>query len=174
MSTIGTAAPARFITIDPGLQASGWALWERGRLQAVGLLRAPRSSRGLSDRSEEQVEVLRRFKHLTHCPPGTVVVSEVMFHRHFKGNKVDPNDLIRLNYLAGRLSDFGVEATAWKGSVPRDVEQAHTKHVLDARELALVERVVPASLRKEAWSAVGLGLSLLERAHQRLGWGVWA
>lgn len=100
-----------------------------------------------------------------------------MVHRHIprrgkKGVYIDPQDLINVSLVAGRLATRWVAPSVWKGSVPRDVEQDHTRSALTPEELALVEAVLPESLRKEAYSAVGIGLSILKRAHQKCGWGL--
>lgn len=168
--------PNVFYTLDPGLQASGLARWERGRLVHVQLLRAPAKMKGLVERivhqSQALQEALGTFDLLGQVP----IVGERMKHRgRVRGKRpVPPDDLINLSLLSGALCDYWVLPSEWKGTVPRDVEQSRSRAVLAAHELALVEAVLPASLRKEAWSAVGIGLSVLGRAHSKCGWGRWS
>lgn len=166
-----STSPQRFATIDPGLRASGLALWNGNVLIDVRLVRVPAKLKDLTERINYQSEGLRAalaLEGFEDCP----VVSERMHHRHYRGNKVDPNDLIDLNLLSGRLGTYYVLPSAWKGTIPRDVEQVHSRHALFPFELERVEAVLPASLRKEAYSAVGIGLSILGRAHKCMGW-VW-
>lgn len=172
----GNPIPHRFITIDPGLQASGVALWFSGALADVKLVRCPKGSKGIQDRVEMQAASVLALASSWHSlfplngAEKILVVCERMFHRHYRGNRVDPNDLINLNLLSGRLGTHYILPSEWKGSVPREVEQDHSRYALLPCELAKVDSVKPASLRKEVWSAVGIGLSILGRAHQKCGW----
>jgi hypothetical protein len=158
--------PTEFFTIDPGLKASGWARWKLGCLIGCGLLRAPSSSKSLCARIEAQMEAFHAMSD------GHAVVAERMKHypKRRGAPYIDPNDLIDLSVLSGRLGNAWVYATEWKGAVPRDVEQDRSRAALAPNELAMVEAVLPASLRKEAWSAVGIGLSILKRTHLKCGW----
>lgn len=159
-----------FYTIDPGLRASGLARWVDGELESVRLIRVPTKTVDLNGRIAEQAHLIA--DEVASFP----VVSERMVHIPRRGRAlrvkgyVDPNDLINLSLLSGRLGHYYVLASEWKGAVPREVEQDRSRLALKPCELALVERVLPASLRKEAWSAVGIGLSILGRAHSKCGW----
>jgi len=162
-------AAGHFYSLDPGLQASGLAEWVDGRLASVRLLRAPAKMRGLVERIEHQRALIQPFRD------NYVVIGERMKHRgRVRGKRpVPPDDLINVSLLSGALCDYWLLPSEWKGNIPREVEQSHSRAVLAPEELALVEAVLPASLRKEAWSAVGIGLAVLGRCHLRCGWGRW-
>lgn len=167
--------PDIFYTVDPGLQASGYALWRFGVLIEVGLIRCPAKMKGVVARVQHQTALF--FEHHQDLVP---VVSERMVHIPRRGRAlrtkgyVDPNDLINLTVLSGKLGTHWYLASEWKGNISRDVEQSRSRCALTPPELELVEAVLPESLRKEAWSAVGIGLSILGRAHSCIGWGRWS
>lgn len=172
------SAPIRLFTVDPGLDASGIARWDHDRLVDVRLLRVPSKLRGKSvvERVVAQSHALQEYLRVLPDWAGAPIVGERMKHRgRVRGKRpVPPDDLINLSLLSGALCDYWLLPSEWKGSVPREVEQSHSRSVLAPEELALVEAVLPASLRKEAWSAVGIGLSVLGRCHLRCGWGKWS
>jgi len=175
---VGELAPYRFFTVDPGLDASGIARWRSGVLEDVRLLRVPYKMRGKSvvERIVRQSHELQDYLASLPDWAGAPIVGERMKHRgRTRGKRpVPPDDLINLSLLSGALCSYWLLPSEWKSSVPREVEQSHSKSKLSPEELALVEAVMPASLRKEAWSAVGIGLSILGRCHLRCGWGGWS
>jgi hypothetical protein len=160
----------RILAIDPGLQASGFAFAEDGRVTSVGLLRAPAKVRDLPGRAQAQLSEL--WAVADRLRPEAVVV-ERMFHRPKRRGMpyIDPNDLISVQALASALAYAVVPPERvylplpheWKPKIPREVEQSRSKATLRPDELALVEAVLPASLRKEAWSATGILLAALGR-----------
>jgi hypothetical protein len=166
----------RVLAIDPGLQASGYAFGAEGRVEAVGLLRAPPKVRDLHGRIRHQ---LAELWAVTDVLRPEVVVVERMFHRPKRRGMpyIDPNDLISVQALASALAYAVVPPERvglplpheWKPKIPRDVEQSRTRMALRPDELLRVEAVLPASLRKEAWSATGILLAALGRAHLPLG-----
>lgn len=101
------------------------------------------------------------------------VAVEVMTHR--KGKKLDPNDLLRINVIAGSLGTSFYEPSDWKGGVKRPMEQSRTWAALWPFEQKLLPKTLveikkhPYSLDHNVFSAVGLGLSVLERSHLRCG-----
>lgn len=168
-----TPPPEDFASVDPGLAkvgGSGWALWHELCLVDVGVLRNQKEWLTVPQRVAGQKAMLLSE---VGCI-GIEVVCESMVQRYGRGaGKVPPQDLIDLNLLAGHLGDVWVTPGQWKGSVPRDVEQARSKLALDADELTIVEEAcakLPKGVHKEVWSAVGIGLSVAGRAHRRCGW----
>lgn len=170
--------PRRFVTIDPGLGASGYAYWIDGALHRCGLLRSRPKTKSINERLTEQRQAWSDVcRELATLGGFECVVAERMIHRHIprkrgvKGIYIDPQDLINVSLVSGTFGTLFVAPHVWKAA-PRDVEQDHSRHALSEGELSLVEAVLPASLRKEAWSAVGIGLSINERAHLKCGWGL--
>lgn len=148
------------LAIDPGGQVAGWAFFKDGILFKVGL-----------SRSKGKTWPQRARDHHTNLATlywADRVVCESMVWRG-RNHKGSPQVLIDLNAIAGHLGREWRTPGEWKGHVDRDLEQARTRQALSASELALLEAVKPPSLAHNAWSAVGIGLSVLKRAHKRCG-----
>ena len=144
------------LAIDPGLSTLGWAFFEGGELKDCGLSRTV--AKDLYSRIEHHRASIRRYSDL-----GPVVVERMAWRgKHNKGN---PQDLMDLSLLAGALGTHWLLPGEWKGSVPRDVEQQRSEAALNDYERSLLGAVRPASEAHNAWSAVGIGLSALGRAH---------
>ena len=150
------------ISIDPGLVHLGWAQWRSGTLYRCGLSSIPREVKSLSERASRHHAAIQVVRD------GERVYCERMMARG-KFSSVDPQDLIDLNLVAGRLGTEFLTSDQWKGSVPRDVEQDRTQNALTADELKLLkpyDRTKKSGSGHNVWSAVGIGLSLLGRAHK--------
>ncbi len=149
-----------FLSIDPGVKSLGWAAWEGRELKACGLLRSPHKT--LTAHAAYYSEELDR-----RYPFACARVCERMMARG-KFSIVDAQDLIDLNLIAGRVGTGWLTPADWKGSVPRAIEQGRTKAALSAAELALLPKLKsPTSVGHDVWSAVGIGLSVLGRAHKK-------
>ncbi len=153
------------VAIDPGIKPLGYAvLWE-GTLVRAGVSRT--KAHWLHRAAVEHGDFLVRTLGLWDMP----VVCERMVHRRARG--VPPQDLMDVNLIAGAVASrvahsqpyVFVTPKEWKGSTPREVEQARTRAALSPSELAILEAVKPKSLAHNAWSAVGIGLSHIGRAH---------
>lgn len=166
---------SHFVSIDLGISASGYAYWQHGRLVQTGLIRARPKTKGLTGRIEEQrVRWGEICRELALLGGFEFTVIERMKHRPVyrraggkKGPYIDPQDLINLSLVSSVFGGkkYFVLPDEWKGTLDRDTEQSRSGAELDNSELALVDAVMPEGLRKEAWSAVGIGLSLLGRCH---------
>lgn len=148
----------KWFSIDPGGTCLGWAHWDDAVLVACGLSRSKAST--WAYRAKDH----REFLAARGAYPG-LVVSECMRVRAFRG-RGNPQQLVELNGIVGFLGNEFVEPSQWKGMVDRNVEQARTRRALAPEELALLEAVKPPSLAHNAWSAVGIGLWWLGRAHK--------
>lgn len=149
------------LAIDPGGAVAGYAFYVDGVLFKVGLSRS--KSKTWGDRARDHAVALSEFTEFADR-----VVCESMTWRG-RNHKGSPQVLIDLNGIAGHLGREFRTPGEWKGMVPREVESARTQHALSAQELALLQAVKPPSLAHNAWSAVGIGLSVLKRAHKRCG-----
>lgn len=92
-----------------------------------------------------------------------------------KGKKIDVNDLLHVNLIAGALGNMYWEPSDWKGGVKRPMEQSRTWLALSPQERKLLPKTLteikkhPYSLDHNVFSAVGIGLSVLGRAHMKCG-----
>lgn len=135
----------RLVTIDPG-NNSGIAVWEeRILVQAYLVLDSAPSA---------------------HCLGAETVVEIPKIYPVGKG-KGDPNDLIRVAFVAGRITAGAAKVVRlypyeWKGQVDPDILEARILGLLTREEFALVPRL-PDSLRHNVTDAIGIGLFHLDR-----------
>jgi hypothetical protein len=133
------------ITIDPGVHGSGLAFWS-----ASGEL--------------ETVSYGNDFG-----PLGDGVVVELPQVYPGSKSKGDPNDLIRLAFVAGRWVGAGVgvetvKPRQWKGTIKKEVMLRRILSKLTDEELAMLKALkLPKSKEKEVIDAVGIGLWKLGR-----------
>lgn len=151
------------VSIDPGKHACGWALWLpgiSGALVDAGLW-AP------------------RVGDLTLPPPLDLSVETVYLESmeiRGTGSKTPPADLLRVegtgHLLTGWLRPRRLvtwTASAWKGSVPKDIHHPRIRHALGPDETAILERAIKAAPKtnaKEILDAVGIGLYGLGRTQR--------
>ncbi len=161
-----------FVTIDLGIGASGYARWHNATMEQVGLIRSRPKTKGLTARIDEQRRAWNAIRAAWYRQPDFIVIERMKHYprsgRARKGTPyIDPQDLINLSLVSSIFDGpkYFVFASEWKGTIDRDTEQSRSAAALGPAELQRVEAVLPASLRKEAWSAVGIGLSLTKRCH---------
>ena len=150
----------RFVSLDPGSNATGWAWWEGGELYGGGVVRGTAGS--AVDTGIDAGRVIQR-----HAGAVAFIIYERMAIYKFTSQRGDQNDLIPLAEIAGAacgaLGARGepVLARTWKGQVPKDVCHARCRSRLNERELrhaVAAEEIVIASLRHNFWDAIGIGL----------------
>ena len=152
----------RLIAIDPGVQALGWATFERGKLARCGLLQAA-TAIGMAETVRDE---WGRTKGV-----GMQLIIEkpqVYRQRHWKG---DPNDLIDVAMVVGAavVAFPGAERRVitphtWKGNRPKAVCNAHTLRLLSVPERHIVNQChIRKSLMHNVLDAIGIGLWALDR-----------
>lgn len=153
------------VAVDPGVKATGIAVFEDNELAHVGLLRA------VDLRS--MIKVLADIG-IDDCPDAVVVERPTVYHR---GGKGDPNDLVSIAIVAGAAAALlggywrttevvFVEPRTWKGSVLKDVHNIRIIKLLNKEEHLILNDGVasaPTSLVHNVVDAVGLGLYQLGR-----------
>lgn len=150
----------RLIAIDPGRDA-GYAIFDdsSGELASCGLV----------------ANLYRSGAVLT----GRVVIElpQVYTQAHSK-KRVDPNDLIRLAFEAGRLAGqvagpmeiTTVLPAEWKGQAPKTIVHGRIAKILSDEENRRLHRgldSVAGALKHNALDAVGIGLWKLGRYRAR-------
>jgi len=144
----------RLVTIDPG-RSVGWALGIGGELVDFGTVPDVRWNGDLS----------RLWAALPPAPLCVIEMPRVYpSPQKWKG---DPQHIVRLAYLAGRIAEqypltVELEPKQWQGgSPPERVLRKRTRGRLTAAEARLVDsRRVSA----HAWDAIGLFVFSLNRA----------
>lgn len=135
------------VAVDPGVHASGLAVFTDGLLSAAYYTGDPTV--------------------LDWVPADAKVIVELpQVYRHGKG---DPNDLVDLAFAAGRITRrFELVATTrpgqWKGQTPKAVHHARVrKALLPAEEDVLARAQVARAKAHNVLDAVALGLWRLGR-----------
>lgn len=141
---------ASILSIDPGINHIGWAFVGPEGLERCGL--------------DKKLPLLR---------PDAVVVIEkpqVYSPRHWKG---DPNDLIDLAIVVGKISEryakhevILVLPSQWKGQVSKEVTAARIDKELTQREKSVLDKALakrPRYLRHNIYDAVGIGRWYFEK-----------
>ena len=159
---------SRVLAIDPGRRALGWAWFEERELFGLGLVRGKAG--------EGAVDLAQRTAATIYAEIGLAAPTHVVYERMqvYSGQrqKGDQADLIELAEIGGGVAAL-LAATStpvlprtWKGQVPKDVLEARVRKRLSGRELDLAGKLLdayPASLRHNAWDAVGIGLWSCDR-----------
>lgn len=159
------------LSIDPGLNAVGVALWNLdASLMRAFLVRGNEFNihmmlwQALVDR--------RLWKAFTE------IVVEIPQVYHVSCSKGDPNDLVALAFVAGRLVQrvqngqqsrvVKYRPAEWKGQVPKEIHQRRTEQRLHESEREQVEGSRAVSLMHNVWDAIGLGLYHLRNERMAL------
>ena len=156
------------LALDAGLNASGWALFNRRILERCGLLRS--SERTPLLRAEETSIALNRLLPYGETVELVVEVPQVYVQRKQKG---DPNDLIDLALFIGVITKSVPHYAAhtvlprqWKGTIRKTrhlQEYIVHKRLMESLPDAEVERYAdglrraPPHLRHNVADAVGIG-----------------
>lgn len=154
---------SRLISFDPAVHHVGWAAFDAGKLARCGLENGKPLGAALE----------RRFRAGTGGWQGLRVIVEVPQVYQQRNWRGDPNDLIEVALVAGRVAQsFGADGPeaelirphAWKGNAPKEVMLKRIVNRLDDAEQAVLHTAkVPGSLRHNVIDAIGIGLWALGR-----------
>lgn len=162
------------ISVDPGKEACGMAMFVDGKLTECGLARFRRGGatfqrRGMSRAMVEQAESWAR-PYIASGAHVTLVIERMVTRKEKPGAH---NDLITLSLIAGGLWawdgwDRGVDARpgVWSGKRPKEVNHARARRTLDDNEILALEaglKTGPRWNQKETLDAVSIGLWHLKR-----------
>lgn len=162
------------LSIDPSVRAAGIAIFDRNKLVYTNVLRPSavvQTMQGVSDVMDLAQEAWEKTMGVSFSPETLVVeLPQIYQQAQLKG---DPNDLIPLAIMAGRLWERFKPKNMmlplpkeWKGQRPKDVVTAATLSKLCKREIEIFNDDlirVPNGLRHNAMDAIGLGLWSLKR-----------
>lgn len=155
------------IAFDTGGAVAGWAaLDDDAQLVGAGLSRCKEKPWQL--RAQHHRRVIQELMARLFRSPVRVRAEMMWFRQKTKKRKnakgqeeeryIPPQDLIDLNLVAGHVGTEWVYPHQWKGLVSKKIHQPKILAVLNEKELAIVEAVMPESLRHNAIDAVGIAL----------------
>jgi hypothetical protein len=156
------------LSIDPGIRATGVALWDdKGTLARAGLVRIPdKAAHPWIKMSDTLIDWIF---------PDQISRAFIEFPQTYAGraSRGDTNDLLALAGLVGAIhftiyNGFAIHTVQvrpgeWKGQRPKAVTKANVLEKLTKEELARVDLKIPVSLRHNVFDAVGIGLKMTRR-----------
>lgn len=157
------------VSIDPGTEETGIALYRAGALVDVDVLRVKRS---VGNR-EQRASVMGRLAvdRVVAWEAARIVLEYPQVYRHGAGAEVDPDDVLCLVLVLGHVwGTFHavngnkvelVRPATWKGQVPKRAMNNRIVSTLSPTEQQLVHDKVRSN--HNALDAVGIGLWALRR-----------
>ena len=156
------------LSIDPGLNGTGWALWGDRRLRAVGIITARRNA---SSRTSVPFEVRAHqiacevvALTLAHLAQDVIVEYPSYFESSLGQTVARSGDLLKLTTLVGIISGrvhplpcVLVPVNTWKGQLPKSIVEKRVKRIIG------LEKFNRLRVRSHAIDAVGIGLWSLGR-----------
>ncbi|MEI6806160.1 MAG: hypothetical protein WCK49_06595 [Myxococcaceae bacterium] len=158
------------LAIDPGLQATGWAVLSdaTGYLLACGIAQPFAQVDRTQTIAEIRLKILKIWEERVGFSRNPAVLAvelpQIYQQKFLKG---DPNDLIPLSVMSGLLwasfnpaKCFLPRPATWKGQVPKEVMQERIVAGLTPKQKSVLAEnlhVVPKHLRHNVYDAVGIG-----------------
>ena len=146
------------LSVDPGLQGTGWALWDHtGCLIKVGVI-TPSQTKPLFSRCRW---IANKLQEIEFDNKDFLVVCEYpKFFDSAMGQMVARRgDLVKLatliGVIAGRCkssSFMPVGVNEWKGTLPKTVVERRIRAIIGEK------KCVRLGIKTHAWDAVGIGL----------------
>ena len=141
------------ITIDPGINGTGWALWKSWKLVDTGIFYAPAKLDWIEkcQAIESKCIYLERENPITDC-----YLEYPAYFDSVGGNMVAKRgDLLKLTFLVGLiyavfLKSHLIPVRTWKGQLPKDVVIQRIKQLLPPETYM--------NFKTHVWDAVGIGL----------------
>ncbi len=166
------------LSIDPGIQKSGWAIFVDGLLTACGV-ELFRLSMKYEKQFNEDTKRLLAIRQITAkiaaaweenmgvmVHPNKMIIEQPEIYNH-SSRKGDPNDLMPLAILGGVLWErmspnqiIFVKPKLWKGQVPKDVMTKRTHAELSQREQNIAIdsfRDLPKAAVHDGYDSIGIG-----------------
>ena len=162
------------ISVDPGLQGPGVALWDLSKPPVpLAVTVFNRSTRvdwwerafHLADELRDWTDAALRREPNLLCPQD-IVVCEFPQYQESAGRSMGwrTGDLQRLTFLTGVFAQrmqpaefYPVEPSGWKGQLPKHVVEMR---ITDQLGKATCKRL---GIKTHAWDAVGIGLWAIEK-----------
>ena len=162
------------LTLDPGTEQSGIALFKNGKLDDVEVLRVKDTQGNKEQRASYMArKVILWAEDRKALKKARIVIEYPRVYPKGAGkqSESDPDDILSLVLVVGHLwaEAHGindnivslVRPADWKGQVPKAVMVRRIISTLDATEQALAENKVRNN--HNAMDAVGIGLHALKR-----------
>jgi len=166
------------LSVDPGIQKSGWAIFVDNLLTACGVARFQISIKN-DKLFKEDTKRLLAIRQITAkiaaaweqvmgvmVQPNKMIIEQPEIYNH-ASRKGDPNDLMPLAILGGVLWErmapnqiIFVKPKLWKGQVPKEVMTKRTHAELSQREQNIAIdsfRDLPKDAYHDGYDAIGIG-----------------
>lgn len=167
-----SAYPKVLVSLDPGTEQSGVALFRNGTLDDVDVIRVSATQGKKEQRASYMARKVMLWAEKIKATKNAKIVMEYpQVYRHGPGADVDPDDVLSLVLVIGHVwgvchgmdgNDVSLVRPAdWKGQVPKKIMNARVLGTLTDSERALVARNVGTN--HNAIDAVGIGLWGLRR-----------
>mgnify|MGYP001572486593 CR=1 FL=1 len=149
------------MTIDPGTNGTGFAIWNNeGILKEYGVINPPSKYTEWRERAEyvvSQLEIEIKF----YSPSiSSYYVEEPSFFQSTGGRvTASSGSLVKLSMLVGMIIDHfnakTVKVNEWKGQLPKRVVENRVKKILGKEK--------SKNIKSHAFDAIGIGLYLQGR-----------
>lgn len=171
----GGGVVSLLISIDPGLRASGCAMWRDGLLERAALVSSLSESAATCEAVLTMVREVAQWVDDVGWSSDLRVICEYPRTYGGRASRGDANDLIAVALVSGALVNEFSGATAsrlvlpqeWKGSAPKSATEARAREDLSRDELARVKLPRGARAAENVWDAVGIGLWALRKLGRR-------
>lgn len=161
-----TLARGYLLTVDPGLNACGAALFYQGALVMAWAERAVEPVEGMDRWARMAQGVWARVAETSKVDLDADAYMIVETMRPYPTRSVPVEDLIALAAVGGAMSaaarlydwtPLGVDAPTWNGQVPGDVRRMRTQGWVAEHEwLDKVDLNTTKRFQQDVWSALGI------------------
>lgn len=166
------------LSIDPSIRACGIAIFDHDKLVYANVLRTSavvNTLTGISEIMDMAQGAWETTMGVSFSPETLVVeIPQIYQQAQLKG---DPNDLIPLSIMAGRLWERFKPKNImlplpreWKSQVPKDVMTQRTLAALSKQEVEILGNDlvrIPSGLQHNGFDSIGLGLYALRKLGNR-------
>ena len=142
--------------LDPGATCAGVAWFVDARLRVAKCI--------IGSDWKDTADHVRDFVLENLLVMQTAFVFERMQVYREQFLKGDPNDLITLMLMAGRVSSLAwtsvheIFPRQWKGQQPKNISEQNVKNALHSDEFSCIELPTRRGLQHNVWDAIGIGL----------------
>jgi len=167
------------LAIDPSIRACGVAIFLKGKLVYVDVIR----TMAVVNQAQAIQEICDKLHHIWQTTisdslrPELLVVEKPQIYQQAQ-LKGDPNDLIPLALMSGVLWEkfkpknlMLPTPKEWKGQVPKNVMTKKTCSQLSKQEIDVLSwelSRVPEALRHNGFDSIGIGLWARDRFNKRI------
>lgn len=147
-----------FMSIDPGLNGTGWAIFNGKKLEDQGVLTF-RDNLPWEERAQMYGASIRSL-HISYGVNQIFCEYPAFFDSAGGTMVAKKGDLLKLTYVVGLFGGMVcptpfhlIPVHVWKGQLPKEVVNKRIKAILGEKKCV--------NIKTHAWDAVGIGLHIL-------------